>query len=109
MKISTEKALDLLPYVADIYEKLDMENYIEKSRKKYEKKKVSQVVAGVDVFKYIFRNVSKIKDEVFIIVATFEDKTKEEVRTQSLGITLSSLKQIFEDEELMGFFKSAIQ
>lgn len=107
--INTDKALDILPYVADIYDKLEMQEYIEKMKKEYKKNPVSKTEAGLNLFKYIFKNSTKIKDEIFNIVAIIEEKEVEDIKKQSLALTMASLKEIFTDKEFTDFFKTAMQ
>lgn len=113
MKISTEKAFDLLPYAVEIYEKLKVDNYIKATRKKIEiekkqGKETDQVTAGIDLFKFVLGNLNKVKDEVFHLLATIEDKTVEEVKEQSMAVTIKSLKELLSNKELMELFKSAM-
>lgn len=112
--INTEKAFDMLPYIADIYEKVDLGKYI--ATKKFEAVKnkdkkaneESMFVAGLDMFKYVMKKSPKIKEEFFNIVAIIEDKSLEEVKAQELGQTIKTVKELFEDIETMDFFKQAM-
>jgi hypothetical protein len=112
--LNSEKAFDMLPFVVDIYDKLDMDNYRKKAAQKYEKsnkegKPVSQLDAGIEAFKYVMKNSTKVKEEFFAVVASFEDKTVEEVKAQPFAKTLLTFKTIFTDPELTNFFKEAMQ
>lgn len=108
---NTEKAFDMLPTAVVLYDKLDLDGYRKKladDNKGKNKKDINVNVLGIDLFKYILANCGKIKEEVFEIVAIFEDKTVEEVKVQSFGKTISTVKEIFTDKETMELFKSAI-
>jgi hypothetical protein len=108
--INTEKAFDMLPYAIEIFEKLNIQSFGKKLREKYNgQKNVDQMAVGIEVFLFIAKNSSKVKAEVFNLVAILEGKSAEEVKKQSFATTLSSLKLIFSDEELLSFFKSAMQ
>lgn len=109
--ISTEKAFDLLPYISDIYEKLDFSDFIKKyqENKKEEDMQRRQVIAGLDIFSFIMKESSKVKDEFFNIVAIAEDKEVEEIKQQSFTKTLNTIKSLFTDKELSDFFKEAMQ
>lgn len=112
--LNSEKAFDMLPHVVDIYDKLNIDAYRKEAMKKHEKAKkkgetVSQLDAGIDVFKYIIKNSGKVKEEFFAIVAIFEDKTVDEVKAQPFINTLTTFKEVFTDKELTDFFKSAMQ
>lgn len=109
MIITTEKAFDLLPSAVEVYEKLNVDKYIKDTRKKNKGRKVEAMDAGIDLFKFVLKNISKAKTEIFEIVAVVEDKTPQEIKEQSLPDTINSIKRIFGDEELIGLFKSAMQ
>lgn len=106
--ISTEKAFDALPSVVTIYDKLDIDGYRKKIAQENNEKSLNAEAVGIDLIKYILTNTPKVKEEAFSIVAIFEDKTVEEIKTQSFGKTFMAIKTIFADKELMGFFKQAI-
>lgn len=107
---TTEKAFDALPTVVDLYDKLDIDGYRKKisEENKGKGKKVDVNAIGINLLKYILTNTPKIKEEVFSLVAIFEDKTVEEVKAQNFVKTLKTFKTIFEDKDLMDFFKQAI-
>jgi hypothetical protein len=108
--INSEQAFDMLPYIVDIYEKLDIESYRRKSIAKNKKKNdVDLQKVGLDVLMFIVKNSSKVKEEFFTVVAIADGKTVEEVKGQSLVKTISTFKGIFTDQELMSFFKTAMQ
>lgn len=103
--ISTEKALDVLPFVAAMYEKIDFESF--RTSIKTEGKTANQV--GIEVFLFLVKNAGKIKTEIFETVAILDDKTAAEIKAQPLSKTLASLKELFSDPEIAGFFKQAVQ
>lgn len=108
--ITTNQVFDMLPMVVDLYDKLDLDGYRKKlSEENKGKKDVTAEGLGIDVFKYILKNSGKVKEEFFEIVSIFEDKTIEEVKAQSFGKTINSMKEIFTDKETTELFKSAIQ
>lgn len=107
--LTTEQAFDMLPSFVDIYDTLDMDSYRKKFAEENKGKKLDQTTIGIDGFKYILRNSGKIKEEIFEIVAIFEDKTVEVIKKQNFLITMKSFKEIFTDKEAMDFFKSAMR
>jgi len=111
--ISSEKAFDILPYVSDIYEKLNLEKYIldirKKNKGKRDKDELQVMGLGLNMGAYILKQSPKIKTEIFTIVAMIEDKTIEEVKVQSFTKTKETLEGLFKDEEAMDFFKSAVK
>ncbi|WP_096190325.1 hypothetical protein [Evansella halocellulosilytica] len=104
--LDTEKAIEMLPLAADIYEKVGFESMKGKIKEKYKgKKNVDPVDPVLDSLKHIVRNAGKIKEEIFQIVSIAEGIEIEEVKSQSFGKTLKSLKEIFSDPELLELFK----
>lgn len=109
--LSTEKAFNILPYISDIYEKLDFTEFINKyqSNEEEEDNERRQIVTGLDMFSFIMKQSGKIKDEFFNIVALVEEKEIEEIKKQSFATTLKTIKDLFTDKELSDFFKTAMQ
>ena len=105
--ISNDKAFDMLPFAIDIFDKLEIEKYIAKNKKKVTDG-ANQTAEGVKLIKYILKNANKVKGEVFEIVAIVEDKKAEEVKKDSIFTTIKSLKEILETEGMLDFFKSAM-
>lgn len=111
-KVSTEAAFDALPYVMDVYDKLDLDSYRKKVSKQYKgqnKKKLDLNEIGIDLFKYVLKNLSKAKEEIFTVISIFEDKSVEEVKEQPISQTIKSLRSIFSDKETMDFFKESME
>lgn len=108
--INSEQAFDMLPHVVEIYEKLDIESYRRKAIAKTKgNKEVDLKKVGLEVFLYIIKNSTKVKEEFFSVVAIVDKKTAEEIKNQPLAKTISTFKSIFTDKELMDFFKTAMQ
>lgn len=112
--ITSEKAFDMLPYVADIYDKLDLKDYIQKnaintSDKSEDELKALQSEVGMKMIMHIVKNSSKVKDEVFNIVAVFSGISADEAKQQDFFKTLQVFKGIFSNKDLTDFFKQAMQ
>ncbi|TYS68657.1 hypothetical protein FZC76_06835 [Sutcliffiella horikoshii] len=110
--IQTEKALDMLPHAAEIYEKLDLQNYIQKNFKQASKDDnvdELRVKSGVSLMLYVVKNSKKIKTEMLEIVAIAQENTMEEVKKQPLTKTIETFKNVFADSELVAFFKEAMK
>lgn len=108
--ISSEQAFDMLPYVSGIYEKLELKEYIEKNKITINADNDFQSLMlgmGLDMFSHVLKNTPKVKKEVFTIVSIVSGKKLEEVKAQSLGETIKVFREIFEDKEMLGFFKQA--
>lgn len=110
--ISSEKAFDILPFVADIYYKIEIERHLKDYQSKNDKNldlENLKLFEGLNIFAFILKNSSKFKDEFFNIVAIIEDKELAEVKAQSPTATLKSIKELFANKELTDFFKEAMQ
>ena len=107
--INTSQAFDMLPSVVDLYDKLQIDTYRKKIAEENKGKKLDEKTVGIDLFKYVLKNSGKVKEEVFEIVAVFEEKPVEEIKAQNFMITVKSLKEIFTDKDTMGFFKQAMR
>lgn len=107
--ITSEQAFDMLPSVVDIYEKLNLDEYRKELAEKNKGKVMDKMATGIEVFKFIFKNSGKVKNEVFEIVAIFDGKTVEEIKKQSFIKTVTTLKDVFSDTEAMNFFKKVVQ
>ena len=109
--LSTEKAFDILPYISDIYEKIDFKGFIKEYREniKDADEGNQQLIAGLDIFAFLMKQSGKVKEEFFNIVAIAEDKKVEEVKEQSFAKTLKTIKELFADKELTDFFKTAMK
>jgi hypothetical protein len=64
MIISSEKAFDLLPYAVDVFDKLELQDYIKKLQVKSKGKNKEET--GIELVKYIVKNSSKIKRNFLI-------------------------------------------
>jgi len=104
MALKSEVVFDLLPYVVDMYDKLDIEKFA-----KGLKKNITQKEAGTKVILYILKNSGKIKEEIFNIVAILEGITVEEAKALGIMKSINVIKELFLDDEVMGFFKKAMQ
>lgn len=107
-QITTEQTFDMLPNAVAIYEKIELDKFRKDFQVKNKNKKVDVEDAGVEVILYLTKNLSKVKGDVFELLAIAENKPVEEVKAQPLSKTLQSLKAIFLDKDLMDFFKEAM-
>lgn len=109
MSISTEQALDMMPHVVEVYEKVGFKTYLKKAKEKNKGKKVDVEEAGLEAVMFVVKNINKAKKDIFEVVAIAENKSVEDVRKQPLTKTIASIKNIFQDEELNDFFKVLMQ
>lgn len=111
--LNTEQIFDALPYVVDIYETLDLKKAMDKMRRSTVKGDVptakEQREMGEQVIMYLLKNTTKCKASFFPFLAIILGCTEEEAKQTSLSDTITALKGIAQDEDLMRFFKTAIQ
>lgn len=104
--VSTEKAFDMIPHAVSIVEKLDIKNYIVQN--KHESKE-EQESKGFDFVMFALKNVNKIKNEVFELLAIMNETTAEEIKVQPFAQTIQQFKTLLENKDLMGFFLGAMR
>lgn len=97
--MTSEKMFDILPIVVEIYEELNIDGF-----RKTLPENTNSKDAGIKAFKYMLKNSSKVKQQVFEVVAVLADQTIEEVRAQNFFKTINTLKQLFESQEVQDFF-----
>lgn len=106
MKITNDMAFDMLPYVMDGYEKID----INKCLKDKKFLKITDAkTRGNEIMKYTVKNMGKVKEEVYNIVAIIEGKEVEEIAKQNFFDTIKAIKELSKDKKLIDFFKTAIE
>ena len=113
--LNTEKALDLLPLIGSIYEKLDVKEYMksqaQKAVAKHEglsreemAKKIGLDVLLDTVFILVFKNAKSIKEEIFEIVSIVQEIDIEVVKKQGLIKSILALKTLLNDEDIKELF-----
>jgi len=102
--ISTEKAFDLLPYMVDIFDKLEIKEYVKDNKGSTD----DAEKAGYELILYVMRNAPKVKDEVIKVVASIEEKPEKDIRKQSIFVTVKSFKELLEADGVLDFFSSAM-
>ncbi|MCT4566124.1 MAG: hypothetical protein N4A68_17670 [Maledivibacter sp.] len=105
--VTTEKVFDMLPYGVSVFEKLKIEDFFKNKKSKQRGKNLKQE-DGLDFIKYLLKNLSKVKEEVFNIVAIYDDKKVEEIRSQEVAKTIEALRALFKEEGIMDFFNQAM-
>ena len=94
--MNSEKLFDVLPYVVDIYEKLDFEkiqNDVKEINTKEKNEKAIEKV-GMKIIMHVLKNSAKVKEEFFGIVAIMQDKTIKEVKEQNFKETIKVFHSI---------------
>jgi len=102
--MNAEKMFDMLPYVVDMYEKLDFEGIQNKYKGSEDVEK-----AGMAILKDILKASKKVKTEFFEIVAVYREVSVAEVKKLPATEVIKSIKEIFAEVTTMDFFKQAMQ
>jgi hypothetical protein len=103
--VSTDQAIDMLPYAAAILEKMDVKQYISGYG---EVKSENKTAAGFDLITMLLRNLPKVKADLYAMLAIGTGAAENEIGAQPLSKTISQAKMFFADSGLMSFFKSAM-
>lgn len=102
--ISTKKAFQIMPFLANILDKIHFKEFFaEVSAEQGEEK------AGIDFTIFLMKNVDKCMGDVCNAVAILEDKELKAVEEQDVFETLDTLNELFKNEKLMAFFGSAMR
>lgn len=111
-QISTDRAADVLceitPYVANITAD---EELLSELRNAVDPKQVSTraelMAKGVEkITKLVPIILKKRKMDVFGILAALNEKTAEEISKQNILATMSQIRDVIRDRDLMDFFRS---
>lgn len=103
--LNTDKAIDMIPYLTGIYEKID------KAPFKGMKGKSAEEV-GKKAMVSVLKNLPTFKNEIYSIVSLVCEKPVEDIKKQGIGETIKQFKEIYndiaKDKELQSFFKEAV-
>lgn len=97
-----------------IYKKLNLKEHFKSLQQdvtglnEKEKDKIAKET-GFKFFNLIIENMDKVEEEVYMLLASCSDVTVKEIKEQDLFVTIEKIKEMFSDERLMTFFKSAMQ
>lgn len=115
-ELTTENGLDVLceltPYIANIAtcEALNKElRVLANTPKASIKSSLQQVVFGADMFSRLIPILLKDRRaDVYGILSILNEKDIEEIQTQNILFTISEIRELFRDEDLVNFFKSFV-
>ncbi len=66
-------------------------------------------ISGIELFKNFFENLGKAEKEVTVFLAGVSGKTEKEISNMPLKELKELVKELFQDEEIVNFFKSQTQ
>lgn len=114
-ELSTGKALDVLckltPYISNIVSDQELVNIVGEAID------TGENLNTYGKFLILSERIGKIapfllkahRDDVYGILATVNEKSIAEIDAQSVLLTISQIREVFQDEELFRFFKSSVQ
>lgn len=100
--ITIEQAIDMLPVVGEIYDKLNVQSYAEE--KSADTEKDLEKLGMNFIFSHIFKKAKVIKKELIELAAIAYDVKPEEAAKMKWSKIISVIKAIKEDEDLNSFF-----
>jgi len=103
--LNTDKAIDMIPYITEFYEKIDKKPFENMKSKSAEE-------VGKKAIVLILKNLPTFKNEIYSIVSLVCEKPVEDIKKQGIGETIKQFKAIYDDiakdKELQNFFKEAV-
>ena len=109
MNLTGEQAIELIPHLVAIFEKIDLANHIAKSKITAVKDETELEAKGIELAIYVVKRLPEVKHEVFSAAGILSGKSAEEIAKEPISTTINALRVIFQDKETMGFFTSAMQ
>ena len=97
------KLCDIAPIIADIGEKAKNDQEFKDFLASYNKSRDNRMF----VLRVLPILVKNYKEDMYSILSIWTEKPIEEIKEQSIGVTIKELKAIFEDEDMRAFFSSS--
>lgn len=101
--IAIEKLCALAPVIADAAQRLTKDKEFSAFMQKYNKQRSNKIFA-LNILPILLKNY---REEIYKILAIWGDKTVEEVKAQSVSVTISEVKALINDEDVRAFFSSS--
>lgn len=97
-----DKLCDIAPIIADIGEKAKNDQEFKDFLASYNKSRDNRMF----VLRVLPVLVKNYKEDMYSILSIWTEKPIDEIKEQSLGVTIKEMKAIFEDEDIRAFFSS---
>lgn len=114
-ELSTDRALDVLceltPYIDRITNDQDVVNTIGKVVKPDDElnRYGSFMLVMGRISEFVPLLLKTHRDDVYGILSALNEKSKQEIAAQTVKETMRQLREAFQDEDLLAFFKSSAQ
>lgn len=96
-----DKLCDVTPYLIDIIEKSGKDEEVRSLILKIRANKKATVADQMRLLPILMK---KYKDEIFNILAIFNDKSVDEIKEQSITDTIKQVFALFNDKDIKDFF-----
>ena len=97
-----DKLCDIAPIIADIGEKAKNDQEFKDFMAGYNKSRDNRMF----VLRVLPVLVKNYREDIYSILSIWTEKPIDEIKEQSLGVTIKEMKAIFEDEDIRAFFSS---
>lgn len=105
--IALDKLCEIVPIIGQLRPKLKADTELKETFLKIREE--SETTDNVSfVLNLVPFLLGKYRNEMYDILSILTDKTVEEIKEQSVFVTIGELKEIFADEDIKRFFSSAL-
>lgn len=106
VEITIDMAIDMLPVVGEIYDKLNVQSYAEEQMTEDKKtdEEAKQELGMKFIFSYVFKKSKDIKTELIELAAIAYGVSNEEAAKLKWSKVIAVILAIKNDEELNDFF-----
>lgn len=98
--VAIDKLCNIAPVIADMTEKISKDEEFKAFMETYKAEKSNKVF----FFQVIPLLLKNYREEIYEMLAVWEDKTVDEIKNQSFGVTVGEIKAIWDDEDFRIFF-----
>lgn len=102
--VAIDKLCNIAPIIANMAEELAHDEEFKKITIDYAAKKMTQGVFMLRVIPIILKSH---RENAFEILSVWKGKSVDEIKAQSIGVTINEVKEIFNDEDFRSFFSSS--
>lgn len=104
--IAIDKIIEIVPIIRGLRPKIQKDEEFAKFMSDYKskEKETDNLDFAMALIMVLLKNY---KNEVFDILSIICDKTVDEIKAQSIGATINSIKVLLQDEDFKSFFQNA--
>lgn len=102
--IAIDKLINIAPIIAELRPKLKTDEDFKKFIADNKENKLDNFDFVLKILPLFLR---KYKQEIYEILSVISDKTVDEIANQSIGATISTIKELIADDDFKSFFINA--